>query len=245
MKRVLALLLMVGVASVASATPSFFVSANSPTAPDATHDLAWQAAVGPFAEWDFDGESGPGTWYVVNVSAGPVSVNTTLGGPFSNPEIFAGSWGGSAAGSVYGTVFGNALLNRDHTSTIYSDMVFSFNAPNAGIGAWLYDDGGGSAESFVLEVTEAGGGVFTSPALESGNGDAHFVEGFLGVTSTVGITEARFRVLDTDSQQVVQRVFELDHLQIGMPVPVPAPQAVLLGGFGAGLVGWLWRRRTL
>jgi hypothetical protein len=247
MKRVTVFLLVVSAASTGLAAPAFYVSPNSYPGSGVTNDLAWQSAVGLFGEWDFDSMNVG--WYLVNVSNGPVLVSTTLGGlggEAGNPELFAGSWGGSANGSVYGTVYGTALLNRDPVGGTHSDMVFQFNVPNAGIGAWLYDDVSISGESYVLEVTEVGGGVYTSPILESGNGNAHFVEGFLGVVSTVGITEARFRVVDASTGRPVQRGFELDHLQIGMPAcPIPAPGAILLGTLGTALVGWLRRRRTL
>ncbi len=247
MTRALVVLLVTGIASVASAAPSFFVAPNAYPGSSTTSDVAWQTAVGPFAEWDFDNQS-VGS-HLLSVSAGSVSVNTTLGGlggESGNPEFFAGTWGGPASGAVYGTVDQIALLNRAQTGGTHGDIVFSFNAPNAGIGAWLYDDIASSAQSFVLEVTEVGGGVFTSPVLESNNGNVHFVEGFLGVTSTVGITEARFRVVDATSLEPVLRYFELDHLQIGQPVPpIPAPGAVLLGSLGAALVGYLRRRHSL
>ncbi len=248
MRRAVILLLALCAATTASAAPVFFVSPNSYPGSGTTGDIAWQTAVGPYIEWDFD-SSVPGSVLTHVDDAGTVHVNTTLGGlggESGNPYIFAGSWGGASAGSVYGTVYDTALQNRDSFGVAHGDMVFQFTLPNAGIGAWLYDDLVNSGESFVLEVTEWGGAVYTSPVLDSGNGNAHFVEGFLGVTSTVGIAEARFRVVDVTTQLPVQRFFELDHLQVGdLVVPVPAPSAVLLGSLGLGLVGYLRRRHSL
>lgn len=246
MRSIAVFLLIAGAASTALATPTFFVSPNSYPSSGATNDLAWQAAVGSFLEQDFD--SVPAGAHVLGITAGSLFITTTLGGlggESGNPEAFAGSWGGAAAGSVYGTVFNIALLNQDQAGAIHSDFVFAFNQPVTGVGAWLYDNNVGSAESMILQVTEVGGATTSSNVLESGNGLNHFVEGFVGATSDVGITEARFIVVDGQGTPV-QRFFELDHFQWGNPVPpIPAPGAILLGGIGAALVSYLRRRRSL
>jgi len=243
MKSIAVFLFVVATASTTLAAPTFFVSPNGYPGSGTTNDLAWQAAVGSFTEQDFDVV--PAGANVVGIVDGSLYINTTLGGlggESGNPEAFAGSWGGAANGSAYGTVFDIALLNSDAAGAIHSDFVFQFNKPVTGVGAWLYDNNVGSAESMILQITEVGGGTSTSALLESGNGNAHFVEGFLGAASTLGITEARFILVDGQGNPV-QRYFELDHLQWSQPIP--APGALLLGGIGASLVSLLRRRRSL
>jgi len=247
MRSVAVFLLVLSAASTVLAAPTFFVSPNAYPGSGSGNDLAWQAAVGSFNEQDFDAV--PLGAHVLGISDPPLYITTKLGGvggESGNPEAFAGAWGGAGAGSVYGTVFDTALLNRSQSGAIHSDFVFTFSQPVSGVGAWLYDNNAASAESMMLQVTEVGGGTWGSSVLESGNGTDHFVEGFLGATSTLGITEARFIVAVgvAGSGLPVQRYFELDHLQWGMPT-IPAPGAILLGSLGVSLVGYLRRRRSL
>ena len=53
-----------------------------------------------------------------------------------------------------------------------------------------------------------------SPVLESGNGNVHWLEGFLGSTSPFGIAKASVEVLNTPSGLPVASAFEADQLQI-------------------------------
>jgi len=245
MRHVAVFLLVVGAASSALAAPTFFATANIYPGSGSTNDLAWQAAVGSFSEEDFDSLN---PTYPLVLNDGYVSVEIHLAGQggWGDPDLFTGGWGGAAAGSVYGTVYDTALLNSDSTNVPRSRIRLDFDQPVTGVGAWIYDDGAGTAESVLLRVGEVGGTFTNSPLLESGNGLAHFVEGFVGVTSDVGITTVFFEVHDTQTWATAQRFFEIDHLQWGRPIPpIPAPGAVLLSGIGVSLVNYLRRRRSL
>jgi len=234
--------LVVAVCAVVQADPTFYVAPNPLGSADPTLDVAWQTAVGTFYEQDL--ESYASATDVDVFTIGSITIDVGLGGSGGTAptaEIFAGGWGGASQGSVVGTVYGKALLNRDSSGVAYDEITFQFSTPAAGVGAWLYDNNGASAESFEMVVTEVGGATFTSPTLESGNGTGHHVEGWLGATSTTGIESVSYRMLDTAAGDPASVYFEMDHLQYS---PVPVPGAILLGMIGLSLAGVKLRKRA-
>jgi hypothetical protein len=223
--------------SAALAVPTFFVAPNAHPATSSTLDTAWQAAVGGFTEFNFDAFANGSTVSALTAGSLGISIGLQSPGNASGAEIFFGAYAGG--GGILGTVSGGALLNRNAGSQ-YGEMTFGFSSPVQGFGAWIFDNNLSTPESFQLSVTEADTAVTTSAILESGNGLPHFVEGFIGVTSLLGITDVSIQLLDgTTGNRVNNRFFEVDHVQVATAIAEPGTLAL----FGLGLAGLGFARR--
>ena len=224
-------LFIFGLTGMASATPVFYVNPGL----DPSLDVTWQTAVGnQFVEFDFDD-----VYTVDQLSAGNITIDVGLFdvdtlNTADVARVFYGGYSG-LAGGIYGTVFGGAILSKDTDNNAYTDITFTFSSPVSGFGAWVFDNSWSYLNSSLMTVTEVGGATSVSDILEIGNGTGHSVEGWLGVTSNVGITNVSYRVLDGNNEPDLQNCFEMDHIQVALANPVPEPSTWLL--LFLGLIG--------
>ena len=115
---------------------------------------------------------------------------------------------------------GDAVLFSYTNSTIRVD----FDIPSTYVETWYT-----SAGNFYLEAYDAG-----DTLLDSATGASN-----IGSNSLISVSGANIAyVLFHD----VGNFYTIDDLGF---TPIPAPGAILLGGIGVALVGWLRRRRTL
>ncbi|HOA75980.1 MAG TPA: PEP-CTERM sorting domain-containing protein [Phycisphaerae bacterium] len=237
-------------AVTAQASPVFFLNPDGNlTTADPTRDLPFQAAVGAFTEFDFIQYGHEYVMEPSNLYAGSVQVRPNLLDVNGNNAadlavngnrlietypVIVPAVPGIVEGSPNG---GAALLNRTFAGSgdaVGAAVEFTFSQPVRGFGTWIMDDIIEPSQ-FVLEVTEAGGAIFTSAAMESGNGTNLAIEGFLGVVSDVGITRVVVWQQKLDGTPSNADFFYLDHVQVGDVVPEPATALLLILGM-AGLV---------
>lgn len=115
----------------------------------------------------------------------------------------------------------------------------SFTSPVFAWGADFFD--AGSDEMLDLDLVAPGGGILATLQVPGGNSFFGFVS--TGPVQSVGGIVFKSRIDDIGSGG---EGFGLDNVQGASPgAVIPAPGAILLGTIGAGLAGWLRRRRTL
>ncbi len=204
------------------AAPVFFVApGNNPTS-----DIAWQTAVGSFAEQDFETGFPASGGSVSSFNFGPTTVTPNLPGYGAGAEIFV-----SGAFNTNGTVYQKALLScaRPQFGVCDNEITFAFSQSVIGFGLWIFDNSSSSVDSFEMVVNG-----HTSNILDANPGSgAHIIEGFLGVVDTNGINSLTIRNASGTG------AFEMDHLQIATsPAPEPGTLAIL----GLGLAGIGFRR---
>ncbi len=174
---------------------------------------------------DFD-DKAPGTLVLSNdyVSVGVASITETTGAGI----LFARYPSFQSLPSIIGT--GNAYeiggASGGWDGTIRIDLALP--ASMVGIGVVANNAGG----SEFLSVYDSIGSLLETHPIASGTFSQYVV-----------ITRGAY---DISRLEISGDLFAVDDLQFNAgPVVIPVPGAIILGSIGAGLVGWLRRRRTL
>lgn len=181
-----------------------------------TDETAFKAALSSFVTYDFDSFTlDDGTIYG---KAYKILDKQIPGIDFDNAIVMADGLGGSYRS------FPNVVLNHD----LVNPIVLTFDTPVFAVG--LFNTSVVDAERF--DIFDAGNNLLASVSLPDNTVN------FGGFTSDVGIAKGIVTPIAPTNGSIY-----IDDLTVG--VPIPAPGAILLGSIGAGLVGWLRRRRTL
>ena len=125
-----------------------------------------------------------------------------LAGPFT-PRTFS-----STEFDAEGRFFGRALF----AGIGLTASVSSYELPHA-VGMWLFDDKSTFDAVYLIGVTETDGSM-SWVILENEiarNSKGHEIEGFVGVTSNIGIVEMTITPLDDVTGDVVPNFLEIDH----------------------------------
>lgn len=228
----LVLTLTVLSASVCGAAPVFYLGVGA----NPSGDLGFQGAMAGLGVFEEDFDAYGQDAVLTSFAAGPVTVSLSLPGlPAVDPSVFLGAYAGG--GGQYGTVSGGALLTGRRFVGLDTAIDFSFSGAQVqGFGAWVFDNGSSSVDSFTLTVEDLLGTKWTSPVLDANPGStAHTVEGFIGVSLASGIKSVRIQNASGSA------AFEVDHVQV---VVIPEPATVLLMGTGLACFAVRKRRRA-
>lgn len=172
--------------------------------------------------------------YLDRLTAGNLSIQLSTNRGTDGQVVVSDEF--SHPGSVYRSALHNGDTNAgDSTST----LAFDFSNPVSAFGLWVFDENIRSYDSFRMVVEDVDGRVWRSNVLESGNGLAAAVEGFIGVQSTVGIRRAVIQAGLWNGSMFLKHPtdFYVDCVQ----VVVPAPGAAFLGVLGFIMAGRLKR----